>query len=98
MLTLLAQDGTQVATIQDKNEIRNRRNLTMQCDQCEALMINGTFCHETGCPNTHSRYDADEDCWIAQRKCFTCGCLVDADDPCCLVEEQDLEEVDGLEF
>ena len=21
------------------------------CDQCVATMINGTFCHETGCPN-----------------------------------------------
>jgi hypothetical protein len=21
------------------------------CDQCCAVMINGTFCHETGCPN-----------------------------------------------
>jgi hypothetical protein len=24
------------------------------CDQCEALMINGVFCHEQGCPN-HGR-------------------------------------------
>ena len=23
------------------------------CDQCVALMINGVFCHETGCPNQH---------------------------------------------
>ena len=22
-----------------------------QCTQCEALMINGVYCHETGCPN-----------------------------------------------
>mgnify|MGYP001615430179 CR=1 FL=1 len=21
------------------------------CDQCEACMINGYYCHETGCPN-----------------------------------------------
>jgi hypothetical protein len=21
------------------------------CNQCEALMINGIYCHETGCPN-----------------------------------------------
>jgi hypothetical protein len=21
------------------------------CNQCEAMMINGVFCHETGCPN-----------------------------------------------
>ncbi len=23
------------------------------CNQCQALMINGVYCHETGCPNTH---------------------------------------------
>ena len=23
------------------------------CDQCEALMINGVYCHEQGCPNTN---------------------------------------------
>ena len=22
-----------------------------QCPQCEALMINGVYCHETGCPD-----------------------------------------------
>lgn len=22
----------------------------MNCDHCEAVMINGVFCHETGCP------------------------------------------------
>ena len=22
-----------------------------QCDQCEALTINGIYCHEHGCPN-----------------------------------------------
>jgi hypothetical protein len=57
---------------------RNRR-----CNQCEAAMINGLFCHETGCPNAGKRYDAASDEWIAQRKCFECGCTVDADDPCC---------------
>jgi hypothetical protein len=54
----------------------------IHCDQCEALMINGVFCHETGCPNAHSRY-AGEDDWIKQRKCFQCGCMIDTDDPCC---------------
>lgn len=22
------------------------------CDQCQALMVNGLYCHEQGCPNT----------------------------------------------
>jgi hypothetical protein len=54
-----------------------------RCDQCEAAVINGVFCHETGCPNTHSRYDSGAGSWIKQRKCFDCGYTVDVDDPCC---------------
>lgn len=65
-----------------------------RCNQCEALMINGVFCHETGCPNVHSRYDADSDTWIRQRKCFECGCTVDADDLCCSAPfENDAPEI-----
>jgi len=34
------------------------------CDQCEALMINGLYCHEIGCP----------DAWKDQiRECKWCG-------------------------
>lgn len=55
----------------------------MNCDQCEALMINGVFCHETGCPNIDSRYDSESDNWIRQRKCVECGNYVDTDDLCC---------------
>ena len=25
--------------------------LSNDCDACEALMINGVYCHEAGCPN-----------------------------------------------
>lgn len=55
----------------------------LRCNQCEALMINGVFCHETGCPNQRSRYDHDAGEWIRQRKCFDCGCMADVDDACC---------------
>ena len=34
------------------------------CDSCEALMINGVFCHETGCPQ------APVGC---KRDCKECG-------------------------
>ena len=34
-----------------------------RCDSCEALMINGVFCHETGCPNA----------WRVMRSCGWCG-------------------------
>jgi hypothetical protein len=62
-----------------------------RCDQCEALFINGVYCHETGCPNSHSRYDAESGEWIRQRKCFECGCTVDTDDPCCSAPFDDFE-------
>lgn len=48
----------------------------MHCDSCEALMINDVFCHETGCPNTHARYDDGD--WIKQYECRECGCIVDS--------------------
>lgn len=35
------------------------------CKSCEALMINGVLCHETGCP----------DAWKGkQKECRECGC------------------------
>lgn len=34
------------------------------CNQCEALMINGVYCHEIGCPNS----------WMGEiRECKWCG-------------------------
>jgi hypothetical protein len=38
--------------------------MTAQCSQCEALMINGVYCHETGCPEAWR----DE-----RRECGWCG-------------------------
>lgn len=53
--------------------------MSMNCDHCQATMINGVLCHEHGCPNTNSRYDADARLWVRQTTCFECGCLVDCD-------------------
>lgn len=36
----------------------------MSCGQCEALMINGVYCHETGCPDAWRDYSIE---------CFGCG-------------------------
>jgi len=58
----------------------------VRCDQCEMLSINGTATHETGCPNQNSRWDADRQDWVKQRRCGECGMDVDADDPCCSAE------------
>ena len=52
------------------------------CNQCEAAMINGVFCHEAGCPNTHERFIEGE--WVAVRKCFSCGREVLGAADCCI--------------
>jgi energy-coupling factor transporter ATP-binding protein EcfA2 len=30
------------------------------CDQCEATMINGVFCHEHGCPNSRKQHEQED--------------------------------------
>jgi len=44
---------------------KEHRTDTGECRSCAALMINGVFCHESGCP------DAWRDYQIA---CRLCGC------------------------
>lgn len=51
----------------------------ISCPQCNLMRINGVVCHETACPNLRARYDTESGEWIKQRKCFICGCTVDAD-------------------
>jgi hypothetical protein len=68
----------------------------MRCDQCQASMINGVFCHETGCPNSRAWFI--DGAWCKTRKCFDCGCTVLADDPCCSApfdpdDEPDTQEI-----
>jgi hypothetical protein len=65
----------------------------ISCDRCVALMINGMFCHETGCPNTYKLFDRELGEWIKMRKCFECGCDVRADDPCCSAESEVTDEL-----
>jgi hypothetical protein len=76
-------------SIVDEAFEREREGNRVSCDQCSALMINGVFCHETGCPNSGARFDAESGDWVKQRKCFDCGCTVDADDPCCSASQDD---------
>jgi len=65
----------------------------MRCDQCEALMINGVFCHETGCPNRDKVYDKLNREWRAVKQCPECGCTLWADDErgCCYSEASELD-------
>lgn len=61
----------------------------MKCDQCEMLSINGHACHERGCPNDGSRWDADSETWVRVRVCPECGNTVDADAQCCADTDDD---------
>lgn len=63
----------------------------INCDHCNAAMIQGVFCHESGCPNYCSRFDIESGRWIKQRRCFECGYDCDRDDPCCNEPIEDYE-------
>jgi len=54
----------------------------MKCDQCSATMINGVFCHESGCPNSRKTWVPDREQWVLFVKCHECGCDVEAGESC----------------
>jgi hypothetical protein len=56
--------------------------LNVKCSSCAALSINGTPCHETGCPN--QRVECKE-CGCMLPKGERCDCL----DPCFDDDEED---------
>lgn len=54
----------------------------VKCDQCEMVSINGTACHEIGCPNSGKRWNESAQTWIKVRECFYCGFEVYGDEVC----------------
>ena len=59
------------------------------CDQCNALVINGIFCHEHGCPNERKTWDAEDGQWLKVFKCNHCGDDVLENELCLCWEEED---------
>jgi hypothetical protein len=59
----------------------------MRCNQCEALMINGVYCHETGCPNSGARYIDGE--WVKYYTCRECGDDVPVGESCSCFNNDD---------
>ena len=55
----------------------------MKCDQCEALMINGIFCHEHECINSKKRYNQETETWETMVTCFICGYDFPEGETCC---------------
>jgi hypothetical protein len=65
---------------------------SIRCNQCEAAMINGVFCHETGCPNARKKYVAERDEWVRFVECFYCGYEVEAGETCGCIENPEEDE------
>jgi hypothetical protein len=67
--------------------MRGRRaefgGICMNCDQCQALMINNVFCHETRCPNAKKTWIPERGEWVRFVECFYCGCEVEEGETCC---------------
>jgi hypothetical protein len=76
--TLSAKDTP--AKITPKKRAAKNQEETFRCNQCAALMINGVFCHETGCPNSRKRFVDGE--WILFLECFECGSEVREGESC----------------
>jgi hypothetical protein len=66
---------------------RQKKTAKVRCNQCEALMINGVFCHERECPNERKTWDAERSDWVLYLDCRYCGCEVECGTYCgCYVE------------
>lgn len=57
-------------------------------------MINGVFCHETGCPNSRKTYE--DGAWVRYYECFECGCDVREGESCDCIDGADFDDNDGL--
>lgn len=54
----------------------------IHCDQCQALMINGVFCHELGCPNERKTWVEVDDKWVRFIECRECGADIEEGESC----------------
>jgi len=66
----------------ERKSIRIRKGSPKSCDQCQAAIINGVFCHETGCVNSRKTWDGLREQWILYVPCFECGSDVEVGTSC----------------
>lgn len=45
-----------------------------KCNQCDSAVINGVYCHESGCPNQDKKYNHESESWESVYECSECGC------------------------
>jgi hypothetical protein len=68
---------------------------TIRCDQCQAAMINGVFCHEIGCPNSRKTWVPARGEWVRYVECHVCGYDVEVGESCdCQTEFETDNETD----
>lgn len=67
----------------------------MKCNQCNACMINGVFCHELGCPNRGKKWNEETQNFETVYTCQECGFeSFDSGsvESCCQPIDYDIEE------
>jgi hypothetical protein len=57
-------------------------------------MINGVFCHETGCPNSKKTWVEERQDWVRFFECRECGSDVEQGDTCNWCAEIEAERDD----
>ena len=60
-------------------------------------MINGVFCHETGCPNSRKTWVEERGEWVRFVDCRNCGAEVEQGDTCRCDEPEEEEASAYLE-
>ena len=65
-----------------RGKIRFLKSEGFTCDQCQVSMINGLFCHESGCINANKTYNHVERRWIEYIACSQCGYDVELGEVC----------------
>lgn len=67
-------EGHETQCVADEHQEWEEASTSARCDQCEALMINGVYCHEQGCRNeTHECKECGGLCPKRQRLCDECS-------------------------
>jgi hypothetical protein len=68
----------------------------IKCNQCNPSVINGVFCHESGCPNQGKKYNPESESWDEIFTCSECGSKYTdselAGECCTFMEEEEEEE------
>lgn len=62
----------------------------MNCDCCDWITVNGTFCHEAGCPNERKEWNGEK--WVRMVTCWWCDFEVEEGEVCVCQWAEDEDE------